>query len=150
MSCMTQYLSCHCLVNQSFDIAFTLYGKLSCLNLFRYDSRKELERQTKAHVVLSPSEREIKNGFRTVTAGFEQTVGRHQNGMNSIESVRSEYSFIIHCMPYLTCIEGYILFVYNIASVPWIISVNNFWFFHNYLRNCVTYTYVLDIIRKVF
>ena len=29
---------------------------------------------------------------------------------------------------------GYILFVYNGASVPWIISVNNFWFFTNILE----------------
>ena len=38
-------------------------------------------------------------------------------------------------MPYLICKVGYterdIFFVYNGASVPWIISVHNFWVFTN-------------------
>ena len=43
---------------------------------------------------------------------------------------------------------GYILFVYNIASVPWITCVNDFGFFTN-ISNYVTYKYVLYTIRKV-
>ena len=30
---------------------------------------------------------------------------------------------------------GYILFLYNGASVPWIMSVNNFWFLNNILES---------------
>ena len=45
---------------------------------------------------------------------------------------------------------GYILFVYNGATIIWIISVNNFRFFTTFFGNYVTNKYVLYIIRKVF
>ena len=47
---------------------------------------------------------------------------------------------------------GYICFVYKGASVPWIISVNNFQFFTNILEtmSSTNMYYILYINRKVF
>ena len=48
-----------------------------CLCVYHRPSRIRIPSAQRAHVTLSPTTEEVKNGFRSILAGFENTIGNN-------------------------------------------------------------------------